>query len=215
MFCLWCASQKEQYSPAATKNHYVTVTSSATDHRIIADRYVSALFPLAEEANAHDVTLSELNDLADAFASNNELKSLAENPTYSREQKAAAMEAVLKKSKASGLMLRFVRQLTLNNRLESLPAITENYKARLAKHRNEIHVDIHSARELSQAEIKKLTDAIGKDAKQTIVPHVTIKPELIAGVIIRAESKMLDYSAAGRLKQLAANLKTTTLTQPT
>ena len=186
---------------------YFRVASHSTELSLIAAPYVTALFALAKEADALDVAASELAQVAQWADTDASLRQMIANPTISASHKAQAMETLLSAAKASDLMVRFVRQVAHNGRLSALTSMHRLFVAQLAEERGELHVEISSAKALSASDQKALTVTLAAATGKTIIPSLRLDPSLIAGVVIRAGSRMLDYSLQGRLRQMALALQ--------
>jgi F-type H+-transporting ATPase subunit delta len=183
------------------------VASSSTAQTTVAEPYVAALFALAREANALDTIAQELAQLAELSGASAEFGRLIADPTIAPAAKAETVVGILKSAKASDLTQRFVERVALNGRLDALPVMSRLFNEKLAEERNELHVQITSAKTLSAAQQKQLADSLAKATGKTVVPNVTIDPSLIAGLVIRAGSRMLDYSLQGKLRQMALALQ--------
>jgi F-type H+-transporting ATPase subunit delta len=183
------------------------VAAHSTEHTLIAEPYVSALFSLARDAGAFDVVAQELGQLASLTAMDATFRRMVADPTIPPATKANAVRSLLSSGKASDLTVRFVERVALNGRLAALPTMHRLFIEKLADERGELHVQITSAKALSAAQQKELSASLAKATGKTIVPNVTIDPSLIAGLVIHAGSRMLDYSLQGRLRQMALALQ--------
>lgn len=183
------------------------MASHSTDQTQIAQPYATALFALAEENNALDLVAGELAQWAELAVSHAEFSALAANPTISSAQKAAIVADINKGAKASPLIQKLLHRLALNGRLATLPSLYRLYMEKLALARGELHVTITSAKDLSAAQQKALSASLAKATGKTIVPHLLVDPALLGGLVIRAGSRLLDYSLQGRLRQMALALQ--------
>lgn len=188
------------------------MASHSTEHALIAEPYVTALFDLAREANALDTVAQELAQLAELSGASAEFARLTADPTISPTAKAEAVSAILKGAKASELTQRFMARVALGGRLEALPTMYRLFIEKLAGERGELHVQITSAKPLSLTQQKQLAESLAKSTGKTIVPSVTVDPSLIAGLVIRAGSRMIDYSLQGKLRQMALALQPSRIT---
>lgn len=188
------------------------MATHSTDDTLIAQPYVTALFDLARDAGALDVVAQELGQLAELSVTSQEFRCLVDDPTIPAATKAKTVSGILASAKASDLTQRFMARVALNGRLSVLGAMHRLFIEKLAEERGELHVQITSARALTAAQQKQLTESLAKSTGKTIVPSVTVDEALIAGLIIRAGSRMLDYSLQGKLRQMALALQPSRLT---
>lgn len=186
---------------------HIPVATHSTEHTLIAEPYVSALFSLARDAGAFDVVAQELGQIASMSALDATFRRMVADPTIPPATKASTVRNLLSGAKASDLTIRFVERVALNGRLAALPTMHRLFIAKLAEERGELHVHITSAKALSASQQKELSASLAKATGKTIVPNVTIDPSLIAGLVIHAGSRMLDYSLQGRLRQMALALQ--------
>jgi F-type H+-transporting ATPase subunit delta len=188
------------------------VATHSTDDTLIAEPYVAALFDLARDAGAFDAVAQELGQLAELSASSAEYRRLIDDPTIPPATKAEAVSSILAAAKASDLTQRFMARVARNGRLGALPVMHRLFIEKLAEERGELHVQITSARALTLTQQKQLTESLAKATGKTVVPSVTVDDSLIAGLIIRAGSRMLDYSLQGKLRQMAMALQSSRIT---
>lgn len=189
------------------------MTLSTSETRLIASRYVTALFPLAEEKKELDKVLADLETLAAAVAGHPELARALSNPITTREEKSAVVAELAKKIKASALVSNLLAQMAQNNRLACLSMVAATFRERLMAARGEIAIDIIASTELTQTQIDDITKAVAKEANAKVQANVTINSDILGGIMIRHGSTLLDYSLRGKLQRLGDNLKARVATQ--
>lgn len=176
--------------------------STRTDLSLIAARYASALFSLAEKEGALDAVSADLNQLAEAIRADQSVAKLLAHPLISREAKASAMAALLKDKKAHALTQQGVAQLAEGGRLAALPAMADAFQRLLDDVRGVENVDVVSARALSKKDeaalAKALKDALGKEVQLTLSEDAS----LLGGIKIRLGSRELDMSMSGKLARM-------------
>lgn len=177
----------------------------------IAERYATALFELALEADpagaALDTVMADLNSIEGALSASVELKRLIRSPIVSREEAGRALAAVLKALRAGDLTQRFTGLLASNRRLFVLPRIITTFRKKLADHRGETTAEVTSARALSPAQTQalkaQLKSALGKDVQ--VVEHVDAS--LLGGLVVKVGSRMIDSSLRTKLDSLHVAMK--------
>ncbi len=184
------------------------MAGTASSSRIIADRYVSAIFDIAADKDASLKAFDAFfTDLESALQESAELSAVIADPTISRKEKGAALNAVAEAMKAGQEAQRFLALLAENNRLDALPQIITVFRERLSAHRGEVVLEITSARKIDAATLKSIRESLEKETGKTTVLKTHEDPSLLGGVIIKFGSTLLDSSVAGRLKQLELSLK--------
>lgn len=171
---------------------------------LAADRYAQALFELAEDENALDRVASDLSGIVGLVDSSADLGRLVRSPLFSREQQGKAMAEILDTAGVSKLTKNFVLLTAQNRRLFLLPNIGRAFAKLLAAKRGEITAEVKTAHTLSDPQLADLKAtlkaAYGKEPSLT----VAVDPSLIAGLVVKVGSKMIDSS----LKTKLANLQT-------
>jgi F-type H+-transporting ATPase subunit delta len=183
------------------------VAAPAAASSLAADRYAQALYDLAVENGAADAVGADLEQLTQLAASSPELGALVRSPVVARDAQAKAIGEVLAQGEAHWLTRNFVQLTAKNRRLNLLPAITRSYGAIAAKARGEIAAEVTTAYALSETQIAdlkgQLKAAYGRDPKLTI----WIDPSLIAGLVVKVGSTMVDSSLKTKLASLKSVLK--------
>jgi F-type H+-transporting ATPase subunit delta len=174
----------------------------SSDARLIAERYVEALFDLAAESNEHDRIKADFEWLASVLAGSEELRTFLTSPIVSREESEKAIVQLLTIGKATELTRKFFALLARNRRLALTPLVIDAYLERLAKSRGELTVQVTSAAPLGEDEVKTITGAIAKSTGKKVTLETREDPALLGGLQVRVGSQMLDNSVAGKLERL-------------
>lgn len=177
----------------------------------IAERYATALFELALEADssgtALDAVMGDLNSIEAALGASSDLKRLIRSPVVSREASGRAFAAILARLGAGDLVKRFTGLLSANRRLFVLPRIITVFRKKLADHRGETTAEVTSARTLTPAQTQalktQLKSALGRDVQ--VVEHVD--PGLLGGLVVKIGSRMIDSSLRTKLDTLHVAMK--------
>jgi F-type H+-transporting ATPase subunit delta len=189
------------------------VTLSLSETRLIASRYVTALFPMAEEKKELDKVLSDLESLSTAINEHGELARVISSPVTTRAAKAAIVAALAKKIKASSLVENTLARMAHNNRLDCLAVLADIFRERLMKARGEIAIEIISATELSKSHVDEIVASVSKTSGAKIHARVSVNQDILGGIMIRRGSALLDYSLRGKLQRLGDSLKARVVTQ--
>lgn len=178
----------------------------SSDDRLIATRYVEALFAYAADHNEHDAVKADMKVLKSMLAGSAEFRRFLTNPIIGREDSAKAMAKVLDALKACDVTRRFFTILSNNRRLDIAPLAIDGYLERLAASRGELTVQVTSAEALSEDALKVITDAIAKATGKKVEAETREDPSLIGGLKVRVGSSLLDTSISGKLARLKQNL---------
>lgn len=184
------------------------MAGTRTSLRLIADRYVSALFDYAqgdekklagfgEFFNALEKVLAEYASLMEAFS----------DPTASRKDKVALAEDLAALLKAQSGEKNFLMLLAKNNRLELLPEIIATYRERYSSYKGEVVLEVITAHPATTSTLNALKTAVEKETGRATLLKTREDASLLGGVVIKLGSTMLDCSLAGRLARLEQSLK--------
>lgn len=169
---------------------------------LIAARYVNALFSLAGEQKQHDAVKKDMLALQEAFAGSDALRKFLVNPVMEREQSAQVIAAVLDAMKASDLTKKFFALLAHERRLAIAPAAAQKYLEMLAESRNELSVQLTSAKALDKKQVDAIADSLSKSTGKKVTVNTSENASLIGGLQVRVGSKLLDHSIAGKLARM-------------
>ncbi len=169
---------------------------------LAAERYAQALFELAKEEGSLDTVAADLTGLVALIADNKDFARLVNSPVIGRDQKSAAMAEILDKAGAAPLTRNFIGLTARNRRLFLLPHIGRAFASLLAKHRGEISADVKTAHALTDAQIADLKATLKAAYGKEPLLNVTVDPSLLAGLVVKVGSKMIDSSLKTKLNAL-------------
>jgi F-type H+-transporting ATPase subunit delta len=171
----------------------------------LARPYAEAVFTLAQQQRELQSWSVMLRLLADV-ASDERIIELVGDPRVSSERLAGLLLDIAGGS-LSGDGKNFVRLLVDNERVTLMPAIAAQFERLRADAEGIIEVEASAAFELSEAQIKQITQAVKKRLGREVKLNASIDKSLIGGVVIRAGDLVIDGSVTGHLRDLAAQLQ--------
>ena len=174
---------------------------------VIAERYASAVYELADEARELDGLADDLRSLNALLNESADLQTLIRTPLIDADAKAAAIGAVLEQGGASDLTRRFIAVVARNNRLFVLPATIDAFLAELARRRGEITAEVSSAQLLKQSQLEAVTNALRSALGGKVTVDAKLDPSLIGGLVVRVGSRMIDASLKSKLQRLQLAMK--------
>lgn len=167
----------------------------------IARNYAGALFDLGIRHGEEEGYARSFRELADALVSNARVRHFLETPKIGLGPKQAAMREALE-GKVTENFLRFVLVVLAKGRQRLLPEMQGEYETILDEHAGRLHVEVTLAREPDaalRAEVaERLTAMLGK----TVVPHFTVDPAILGGLVVRYGDHLLDSSLRRQLVSL-------------
>ena len=171
----------------------------------VARPYAEAAFRLADEAGALPKWSEMLAALA-SVAQDARVQAAIADPNRTDAQAAGVFISVLG-GKLSGDAENFVRVLAENDRLGLLPEVREQFEALRNEREGVVEAEVHSAFELSEAQLADLVQRLEKKTRRKVRARVLVDKELIGGVKVVLGDKVIDGSARAQLGALETALK--------
>ena len=174
---------------------------------IIAARYASALFEIADDRRVLDDTARDLETLKRLLASSAELRDALRSPVFEGAQQGHAIVEIAKSSGVSQIVLNFLGVLARNRRLFALESIADAFLAELASRRGEMTVDVTSAQPLTPDQAQRLTDKLNHTLAAKVRLVAKVDPGLLGGLVVKIGSKLIDSSIRTKLVGLERIMK--------
>ena len=167
-----------------------------------AERYSLALFELSEENNLlkqiEEQSLSVLN----LIDQSKDFFYLIKDPTTSREDLSKVINTIAENNKFDNLFRNFLNFLIQKRRFFFIERILKSFIEICSKKRGELTAKLKSAKELSNDEIKKITDELSRNFSSKIKLNYKHDESLIGGLVIQVGSTMVDTSIKNKLQQI-------------
>jgi F-type H+-transporting ATPase subunit delta len=173
----------------------------------VARRYARALLSLGLEEGRFEQYGDELETVLQAIKANRELGFFLAHPAYSPQQRHGAVDAVASALRLSPLTVNFLRLLVDRERIGDLAQIARVYRAMVDQQAGRIRATLTSARPLSEEELNRLRDAIGRMTGRSVVLESQTDSSLIGGVVAQVGATMLDGSLRTQLERMRHELK--------
>ncbi|MBI5165994.1 MAG: F0F1 ATP synthase subunit delta [Magnetospirillum sp.] len=174
---------------------------------VIADRYATALFGLADSMNLLDQVAEDLTTLKAMIRASADLRRLVGSPVLSRNQQGQAVTALAKAAGFSVLTLNFLGLAAKNRRLFVLEGVIAAYLGRLAARRGEMSASVESAVALTDTQVSQLAAALKAAYGSNITVETTVDPGLLGGLVVKVGSRMVDSSLKTKLQHLKLAMK--------
>jgi F-type H+-transporting ATPase subunit delta len=171
----------------------------------VARNYAQALLALAEKAKDPAGWGAMIVDVSAAVRREPTLRRFLESPRVSAAEKNAVLAKAFQ-DRLPRLLVRFLQLLVANRRQMLIPEIANEYMALLDAVEGRVHAEVTVARAVDAegegAIAAQLSRAIGK----TVVPHVTVDPAILGGIVVRYGDTLMDGSVRRRLSALRQRL---------
>lgn len=191
----------------------------------VAGRYASALFELAldVESGADDgleafaaevsgrsaisAVEEDLGGLLAALKESADLRRLVRSPVFGRGDQVRAMNAVLTAAGAGTMTRNFVSLVATNGRLFALEDMISNFQTLAASHRGEMAATVTSATVLGDEHVAALKASLKETLGQDVQLELKVDESLIAGLVVKVGSRMIDSSLKTKLTNLKIAMK--------
>ena len=173
----------------------------------IAARYAQAVFDLAKDDKALKALESDVDALDAALKASADLRDMIASPVVTREDQGAAIAAIAKKMKLSGLVANTLALMASKRRLFVLPHLVADLRARIAAEKGEVTAEVASAVALTAEQAAALAETLKKTVGKTVKLNATVDESLIGGLVVKVGSKMIDTSIRSKLASLQNAMK--------
>ena len=174
----------------------------------IGRNYAGALLTLARKSGEEEVWGALIDAISVGMRENPTLRTFLESPKLS----AARKIELLKKAMASGVppvFLRFLETVILKRRQMLIPEIASEYRMLIDESEDRVHVNVTVAREPAQPEKDALVKQLSRLFGKRVVPHISLNPAILGGVIVKVGDTVMDGSVRRRLATLKQRMLAT------
>lgn len=171
----------------------------------IAHNYADALVSLARKAGDLAGWGSMISDVASALERDEQLTLFLNSPRIASERKNAVLARAFQ-DRLPRLFVRFLQAVISHRRQALIPQIAIEYGNIVDQLENRVHAQVTVARELPDAERDGLARSLSASLGKTVVPHVVVNPEILGGVIVKVDERVMDGSVRRRLAMLRGSM---------
>lgn len=169
-----------------------------------ARRYAEAAFELALRDDALDAWRDDLA-LAAELIGDPRVADIVGSPARPITERRALVDRLLE-GRVRPAARNLVRLLTERGRVELLPAVSNEYRRLLNRHRGIVPAIVTSAAPLTKDETDAVRERVQQMSGAAVELTTQVDPSLIGGLTIRIGDRLLDASVRGRLERLRDQL---------
>ena len=173
----------------------------------IARNYAETLLVLATRAEDLRGWGKMLGDVATAMRENPTLRLFLESPRISAAEKNAVIGKAFQ-DQMPRLMLRFFQTLVQHRRQMLIPEISQEYLNLVDAAEGRIHARVTVARETDDAGRTAIAAQLSRMFGKEVVPHISVDPAIMGGVVVHVGDTVLDGSVRRRLASLRRRMLT-------
>jgi F-type H+-transporting ATPase subunit delta len=146
-----------------------------------------------------------IEELGGAMREDKKLRVFLESPKIAASQKIDVLGKALGK-KVPRPFLKFLEILVGKRRQMLIPSIAAEYRALIDASEDRVHANVTVAREPGAAEKQALTGQLSRLYGKKVVPHLTLNPAILGGVIVKVGDTVMDGSVRRRLATLKSRM---------
>jgi F-type H+-transporting ATPase subunit delta len=163
--------------------------------------YAEALFEAAREREELEGVLEDLEEFVGALRENEELQLFFYGGQIPEREKRRAIDALTEEMTLS--TRNFLKLLSDNGREEILEEVLLRYEELVKEHLGKIEVEVTTAVELSDEELDRLKERLGRILEgREVILETRVDPDLLGGAVFRFGGRMVDGSVRGQLQNL-------------
>jgi F-type H+-transporting ATPase subunit delta len=173
----------------------------------IARNYAETLLVLARKANNLRGWGDLMLDVARAMETDATLRLFLESPRVSAQKKNEVLSAAFQ-DRMPRLLVKFLQSLVKNRRQMLIPEIAREYLDLVDAAEGRMHARVTVAMEQTDAEKQAIAKRLSTLFDRDVIPHVTVDPAIMGGVIVHVGDTVLDGSVRKRLATLRRRMLT-------
>ena len=173
----------------------------------VASRYAQALFESAKTPERRRDTMDQLAMISALLKEHPTLREFMWNPDVDPDDKVGLLDRALKGGWPA-LVKSFVHMVVSMGRSESLPQIVEAFQAAVDAAEGRLRVLVRSARPLPHAALARLRTQLERREGKSIELRAEVAPELLGGMVIHLDHRVIDGSVRRQIDELRERLST-------
>jgi F-type H+-transporting ATPase subunit delta len=171
----------------------------------IARNYAETLVALAQRANDLEGWGAMMDEVAQAMQTNQRLLRFLESPRVSAERKNEIIAKAFA-DRLPRLFVRFLQAVVTHRRQHLIPQIALEYSNVVDEIQGRVHAQVTMAREPDQQTQESVTRQLSRVLGRSVVPHFTVRPEILGGTVVRVGDTVMDGSVRRRLSTLRSRM---------
>ena len=172
----------------------------------LATGYAQALFEVASERGGADDIENDLEGIKKLLETNREFRDILYHPSITKTDKKDIINKTIGRQCSSKWVRNLLYILIDKRREKILDFLPDVFKGVAGQIRGVVSVKVQTAFPLTGTRRVKLKENIEKLTKKKVELETEVNKEIIGGMIIRIENKIIDGSITNQLKNLKKNL---------
>ena len=167
-----------------------------------AERYSLALYELSTESNVTSQIEEQSLSVLNLLEQSQDFSNLIKDPTTSQDDLLKVVNTISENYKFDQLLKNFLSFLIQKRRFFFVERILKSFIEICSVKRGELKAELRSAKQLSNEEIKQITEELTKNFSSKIKLNYKHDESLIGGLVVQVGSTMVDTSIKSKLQQI-------------
>ena len=173
----------------------------------IINSYAEALYDAASKQNECEQIFAQSQFLSKELNSDKKNAQRLNNPLWSNGDKLKVMTEYATKHSFNVSLTNFIKTIIDNGRIGLLSQIMKKFSDIYYKKQNIAQVSVQTVLKLSDEQQKRLEQSLEKYLAKKVVVNYKINPEILGGLLIECDSKLIDDSIKGKLDRIKMLMK--------
>ena len=169
------------------------------------EAYAQAILEIARVEDRIAPVEDDLFRFARAVDASEPLRVALTDPAMPVERRLAVIEE-LTEGKALPLSSALIGMVVAAGLAGDFPAVADRFVELAASQREHDVAEVRSAIELTDDQVQRLADALGRATRKSIEVRVVIDPSVLGGIVARIGDTVIDGTVRHRLEQMKAQL---------
>ncbi|MCF6465051.1 F0F1 ATP synthase subunit delta [Clostridium sp. Cult2] len=178
--------------------------------KLVGKRYAEALFEAGLELNKLEDFKEDIGKVSNILKNEIALQKILSHPKISKDEKKDLLSSIFK-DKVSYEILNFLYIIVDKRREGYLIEISKEFEELFNEHNNIIEVTAITAIDMNKKLKNKLVHVLSNKTNKTIILNNIVDRNVIGGVLLRVENKIIDGTIRGQLQSIEKTLKGATL----
>jgi F-type H+-transporting ATPase subunit delta len=177
----------------------------------LATDYAQALFEVASKRGGADDIEKDLEGIKELLGTHKKFRDILYHPSITKTEKKDIIDKIIAPQCSSKWVKNILYILVDKRRERMLDYLPDVFKGVVGRIRGVVSVKVQTAFPLTETRLVKLKENLEKLTKKKVELETEVNNEIIGGMVIRIENKIIDGSIINHLKNLKKNLLKTAL----
>lgn len=177
--------------------------AGATNPTVVA--YARSLLELVNERDQVDEIGREMAAIREITEANPTFAQFLADPGIGATERTATLDKVFR-GRVSPVVMNFMGVMNNHGRLGLLGPIAQAFNDLLDEQRGNVEVDVTVAQKLSPEQLEQVRQRVGQALGKNAVVHQYVDPEIIGGLVLRVEDRLIDASVRYQLEAMRERL---------